>query len=190
MSVPSKNRGFYFYLDLFTAGITAIGAACAAALVLTGLLAIGLMHIVSTVWLRLTERGAQHDEVKVIREVIAGVELLLLAPVAYLVFIALSNYLREPPNRVAAIRAQADMLRVKAFIAGLLFALLSTQAVGVALSAQMNYEFAISITLIMSVMAVYFFMIERCAARAYEECMGEDSQEPPSERPQTPSSRV
>ena len=69
-----------------------------------------------------------------------------------------------------AIRAQADMLRLKAFIAGLLFALLSTEAVGVVLSDRLDYQFAISITLIMSVMAAYFFMIERCAARAFAEC--------------------
>jgi MFS family permease len=169
VSETTKSKRFYLYLDLFTTAITAIGAVCAAAVVLTGLLTIGLVQIISAVWLELKEFGTPHSEVKAIGGVIGGVEFLLLAPVAYLVCVALSSYLREPPTSLDAVRAQADMLRVKAFIAGLLFALLSTEAVGAALSDKLNYEFAISISLIMSVMAVYFFMIERCASRAFAE---------------------
>jgi hypothetical protein len=162
-----KPKTIYPHLARWTGVITGLGAF------------IGLFAMVLLVAGGLAEVGAgasalvagwvpgrQHlPHSAIVTRVIRGVELLLLAPVAYLVLIALGKYLQPPNAGARAHLAHAELLGVKAFVAGLLFALLATNAVGRALDSQLELESAIASCLLMAAVGTYFFLLQRLAIR-------------------------
>jgi cytochrome c biogenesis protein CcdA len=168
MPEPDKPelRQIAYYLDGFTIIVTGIGAA-AAALAMVVLFVAGLIEVwhgaILTVkaWIL----GEVHvTSAAVITQVIHGVEILLLAPVAYLVFVALGKYLRRPVDDTDSEQAHRELLDVKAFITGLLFAIVATDTVGKALQSKLVYESAIASTLLMAVIGSFFVALEKFRA--------------------------
>jgi hypothetical protein len=110
-----------------------------------------------------------------VTKVIHGLELLLIAPVPFLIFDSLNTYLPRPvvnesdPDKAEILRMQkkershANVLRVKGFITGLLIALIATTSVGQALNGSLSLEGAAAAGIIMSILGIYFIALERIA---------------------------
>ena len=98
--------------------------------------------------------------------VIEGVELLLLAPLAYIVLVNLARYVHTWMIRKSDEKAKASLLGVKALVVGLLIAMIATDLVGKVLSDNgLDPTSAIFESLVIGVLIIYCFELEWVAAR-------------------------
>jgi hypothetical protein len=145
-------------------------ASIVGALLTMSLLAIGLFGMVSGV---LDFVGASHSGVpsteddpsgRLLEECIRGLELLFLAPLPFLIPVSLGRYIRDSKESRDDRQSKADLLSVKALTTALLVAILASDIVGRALGAEgLHYEEAFSTSVVIAVLALYLFGLERQA---------------------------
>jgi hypothetical protein len=108
--------------------------------------------------------GGVDGSAAILEACIRGVELLFLSPLPFLIPLSLGRYIRDSKEDRDDRRSKADLLSIKALTAALLIAVLASDIVGRALRTEgLRYEQSISTTLVIGVLAVYFFGLERQA---------------------------
>src|SRR4051794_6849583 len=95
-------------------------AAWATALLMTGLLSIGVTKLGTAVWVfwRVDRRSTD-----AMHQAIDGFEFLLLAPLGYFLLVSLARYAFQRTNDQTSHKAKAELLTVKALSIGLLVAI-------------------------------------------------------------------
>jgi uncharacterized protein YacL len=99
-------------------------------------------------------------------QVIRGVEILLLAPLAYFVLVNLARYVQTWKSGDDDEKAKSNLLGVKALVVGLLIAMVATDLVGKILSEKgLDEQSALLECLVILVLTAYCFGLELIAAR-------------------------
>lgn len=162
--LDDTRESVYDYFDRVIAYAVLL-AALGALLSMIALFVVGIYQVGYGVW-NYVEHAifGQGEYSTLTTKVIHGVELLILAPVPYLILGALRGYLVQASTPEADNAAHAELLRVKAFIGGLLFALLATNATGAALEKALTLEVALGSAALMVVLVGYFWVLERKAS--------------------------
>ncbi len=149
------------------------GGSVLAALALGFLVLTGLLTIFKGVYSGLVSavRNLAHPSAAMFSEqpahqVIRGVELLLLAPLAFLVLVNLARYVKAWMDKEDDERAKADLLGIKALVVGLLIAMVATDLVGKILSEDgLDRSSALFESLVIGVLTVYCFGLEWLAIK-------------------------
>jgi uncharacterized protein YacL len=143
-------------------------AACASSVLMGGLLITGVFEVgkgclVYFGWYSLPA-GILSREASTLHFAIRGIELLLLAPLAFLVLLSLARYIDSSRKSTVDERTRCDLLRVKALSVGLLIAVVAADLVGKILSHDgLSYTAAVSESLVIVVLGAYFFILEKLA---------------------------
>ncbi len=145
-------------------------ASIVGALLTMSLLAIGLFGMVSGVldFVGVTHSDIAHAEddpsARLLEACIRGLELLFLAPLPFLIPVSLGRYIRDSKESRDDRQSKADLLSIKALTTALLVAILASDIVGRALGAEgLHYEESISTAVVIAVLALYLFGLERQA---------------------------
>lgn len=147
-------------------------ALCLGALAMCVLLAAGFWQIGAGVWglFSYNTAGRESGE-NPVHLAIQGIELLFLAPLGYFVVWGLIKYVHAATPKAGGSRhaskeveARAELIVVKAFTVTLFIAIIATSLVASALGGSMNYELALSGSIVMAVLVAYFWLLERLAA--------------------------
>lgn len=146
-------------------------ALCLGAVAMCALLGAGFWQIGAGV-LTLFSPGAGHESGEnPVHMAIKGIELLFLAPLGYFVVWGLIKYVHAAtpkasgsPRASTEVEARAELLVVKAFTVTLFIAIIATSLVASALAGTMTYEFALCGSVVMAVLVVYFWLLERLAS--------------------------
>ncbi len=170
-----EARAAWFYESTRIILVVATTAASVVGGCLTvALLAIGLARMVLSIaaYVGLREFPAEiagDRAAAVLDECIHGLEFLFLAPLPFLIPVSLGRYIRDSKENRDDRQSKADLLSIKALTAALLIAVLASDVVGTALSSDgLHYETAISSTLVIGVLALYFFGLERQAKTVHD----------------------
>ena len=170
-----EARAAWFYESTRIVLIVATTAASVVGGCLTvALLAIGLARMVLSIAGYVGLRAfpaeiASDPAAAVLDECIKGLEFLFLAPLPFLIPVSLGRYIRDSKENRDDRQSKADLLSIKALTAALLIAVLASDVVGTALSHDgLHYETAISSTLVIGILALYFFGLERQAQTVHD----------------------
>jgi hypothetical protein len=92
---------------------------------------------------------------------LAALEIILVAPLPYLLVLGLMRYIKALAYQEQADEFRKELLEFKAFEVALFIAIIAAAVVGRVLQQQLDLEFAISVSLIIGAFALYYFLIER-----------------------------
>lgn len=167
---PGEARAAWVYestriiLVVATTAASVIGGCLTVALLSIGLIRM-VMSIVHYAGAGLWSTDVSTDPAAaVLDECIKGLEFLFLSPLPFLIPVSLGRYIRDSKENRDDRQSKADLLSTKALTAALLIAVLASDVVGTALSHDgLKYEVAISSALVIGVLAMYFFGLERQA---------------------------
>jgi hypothetical protein len=112
-------------------------------------------------------QGAGHSQLEASPLALAleGLECLFLAPLGFLLFRGVWDYVAEVIEKDADQASACFLMRVKALILGLMAAIVGTDLLKRALSKSgLTYESAIAGCLLIAILAAYSFYVERHAA--------------------------
>jgi len=105
--------------------------------------------------------SGSHEAMK---RALTALELILLAPLPYLLILGLSRYIRALAFQESADEYRKELLDFKAFEVALFIAIIAAATVGRALehddSRGLTYQFSISAALVIAVLSAYFLIIE------------------------------
>ena len=158
----------YVILDGAALVVTGL-ASIASVLCLVGLFAVGFKVMGRGIYQALSSIDGTHQGEEVFTECIKdslhGLELLLLAPLAYFLLRSLAVYMSEMKfNDRPGPMARASLVEVKALIVGLLAGVVATSLVGQALSEAQGLDSKDLIkVLVLVVLLAHFYGLERWA---------------------------
>ena len=108
------------------------------------------------------------DPHKAMQTSLLALEIILVAPLPYLLVLGLTRYIKALAYQERADEFRRELLEFKAFEVALFIAIIAAAVVERVLRTGLTYEFAISVVLVMGVLAAYYFLIEY-ASKATEE---------------------
>lgn len=100
---------------------------------------------------------------------LTALELILLAPLPYLLVLGLMRYIKALAFQERADEFRRELLEFKAFEVALFIAIIAAAVVSRVLKNDLDLEFAIAVTIILAVLAGYYFIIEKAAKEAADE---------------------
>lgn len=165
---------FYARTRLLLVVATSI-ASVAGALLTVSLLAVAMFEMVSglAAYVGLTTEvptDAGHRSAGILEAFIRGVELLFLAPLPFLIPVSLGRFIRDSKEDRDDRQSKADLLSIKGLTTALLIAILASDVVRRALGHDgLHYEESISTSLVIGVLAAYYFGLERQARQVKAE---------------------
>jgi len=172
----NRPRKLAKQLVALVAMITFSIAALLACIIMAGLMAIAFAEYFHAwaifFWNAPYDTSLQTRDRAALEGAIRATEFLFLAPVGYLVTLALAKYVYASVSetRAAIAYAEAEVLRVKSFVIGLLIAIVAANAVGRALTAKgVTLAQSGALMLIIGVLALLFFALQLWAAHVSRE---------------------
>jgi hypothetical protein len=121
-----------------------------------------LMHLIEpSVWSQNQKHESEHGPFA-IAQVVKGIELLFLAPLAFIVVLGVRRYLKD---KFFHVRSKGHgnllLLEAKALVVSLLMAVVATDLISKILSVGgLTYEAAITESLVIIVLGAYYFALE------------------------------
>ncbi len=170
---PEKGGSGRVYTAIRALLVVATTAASALGALLTiSLLGIGLSRMVAGVLRYVGLLAWDHEPVSpanaALETCLSGIEFFFLAPLPFLLPLSLARYIRDSREDRDESASKADLLSVKALTTALLIAVLASDLVGDALGPDgLRYEGAISASLVIAVLGMYFYSLE-WQARAHK----------------------
>lgn len=101
-------------------------------------------------------------------ESLTALEIILVAPLPYLLVLGLSRYIKALAFQEKADEFRRELLEFKAFEVALFIAIIAASVVSKALSGNLDLIFSGSVAMIITVLAAYYYIIERAAKEAAE----------------------
>jgi hypothetical protein len=98
-----------------------------------------------------------------------ALEIILVAPLPYLLLLGLTRYIHALAYQERADEFRKELLEFKAFEVALFIAIIAAAVVDRVLRGKLDWSFASSVTLIISVLCIYYFVIEYASKEASEE---------------------
>lgn len=98
-----------------------------------------------------------------------ALEIILVAPLPYLLVLGLTRYIKALAYQERATEFRRELLEFKAFEVALFIAIIAAAVVERAVRSDLSFEFSISVFLILTILAVYYFIIEKSSKAAEEE---------------------
>ncbi|MEQ1514539.1 MAG: hypothetical protein ABL934_17930 [Lysobacteraceae bacterium] len=100
---------------------------------------------------------------------LTALELILLAPLPYLLVLGLMRYIKALAFQERADEFRRELLEFKAFEVALFIAIIAAAVVSKVLKNDLNLGFAAAVTIIIAVLSGYYFIIEKAAKEAAED---------------------
>lgn len=100
---------------------------------------------------------------------LTALELILLAPLPYLLVLGLMRYIKALAFQERADEFRRELLEFKAFEVALFIAIIAAAVVSRVLKNDLDLHFAAAVTIIIAVLSGYYFIIEKAAKEAAEE---------------------
>lgn len=104
---------------------------------------------------------------------LTALELILLAPLPYLLVLGLMRYIKALAFQERADEFRRELLEFKAFEVALFIAIIAASVVSRVLDDRLNFSFAISVSMILVVLAAYYYLIEQASEKASEVGVGQ-----------------
>jgi hypothetical protein len=125
-------------------------------------------HVAVTRWLTIDEKAIA-DPHKAMQTSLLALEIILVAPLPYLLVLGLTRYIKALAYQERATEFRRELLEFKAFEVALFIAIIAAAVVERVLSTGLTYEFSISVVLVLAVLAAYYFLIESASKVADQE---------------------
>lgn len=109
------------------------------------------------------------DPHKAMQTSLLALEIILVAPLPYLLVLGLTRYIKALAYQERADAFRRELLEFKAFEVALFIAIIAAAVVERVLRTGLTYEFSISVAIVMAVLAAYYFLIEHASKAADEE---------------------
>ncbi len=107
---------------------------------------------------------SENNEMRILlKRVVLGLELLMLAPLPFVLILGLNNYITSIITGRNSHSAKSKLAGVKALWISLLIGVFSTTLLEKAMQMGLSYEIAISFFLILLILMVYYFGLEKLA---------------------------
>ncbi|KAI5912148.1 hypothetical protein [Thauera sp. 2A1] len=114
------------------------------------------------------EDAVTADPHKAMQTSLLALEIILVAPLPYLLVLGLTRYIKALAYQERADEFRRELLEFKAFEVALFIAIIAAAVVERVLRTDLTYEFSISVALVMGVLAAYYFLIEHASKAAGE----------------------
>jgi len=121
-------------------------------------------------WL-VRDKSATADPHKAMQTSLLALEIILVAPLPYLLLLGLTRYIKALAYQERADEFRRELLEFKAFEVALFIAIIAAAVVERVLRTDrgLTYEFSISVVLVMGVLAAYYFLIEHASKAASDD---------------------
>ncbi|WP_321899957.1 hypothetical protein [Paraburkholderia heleia] len=117
----------------------------------------------------LFDHEAVSDPHEAMKTSLLALEIILVAPLPYLLVLGLTRYIKALAYQEQANEFRRELLEFKAFEVALFIAIIAAAVVEHTLRSDLTYEFSISVVLILVVLAIYYYIIEKASKAANDE---------------------
>jgi hypothetical protein len=97
---------------------------------------------------------------------LGALEIILVAPLPYLLILALNRYIKALAYKEDTNAFRKELLEFKAFEVALFIAIIAASTVSQVLDEALHLEYAVSVALVIGVLAAYYFIVEHASKEA------------------------